>query len=457
LGQAHRAQLPNGDRVVVKVQRPGIRDIVRTDLAALAVVARWAMRLRFIRRRANVPALLDEFSAVLWEELDYSSEADNAEAFARMFADDKGVYIPRVCRDYSTRRVVTLEDVSAIKITDYAALEAAGVSRSDVARRLLHTYLTRVFIQRFYHADPHPGNLFIYPLDPDTPTRSGYPRDGPPLEGQPFYLIFVDFGMVGRVTPEIVAGLRETLIAFSTQDARRLVQSYQQLNILLPDADLDRIEAASRAVFDRVWGMSMAEITHIQMTEIVDLGREFKDLLLAMPFQLPQDFLYLGRCIGILSGLAIGLNPDFDPWAEVAPFAQTLLEESDIPIPPKFSLRDLTNPQTLRALLSSNNREWVAHALFEMGRRALRLPVLAEDALRRAERGDLTVQAAPSPAMERELRRLERVGNRLAAAVMFAGLAVSSAILYAAGEQTLGAVGFALAGVTLVRVLLVGR
>jgi predicted unusual protein kinase regulating ubiquinone biosynthesis (AarF/ABC1/UbiB family) len=163
--------VPNGERVIVKVQRPGIHALVHTDLSALAVVARWTMHLPFIARRANVPALLDEFSAVLWEELDYTREADNAETFAHMFAHDQGIYIPRLYRAFSTRRVVALEDVTAIKITDFARIEAAGIDRRDVARRLFDTYLWMVFSQHFYHADPHPGNLFVYPLDPDAPAQ----------------------------------------------------------------------------------------------------------------------------------------------------------------------------------------------------------------------------------------------------------------------------------------------
>ena len=456
LGQAHRARLPGGESVIVKVQRPGIHTLVHTDLSALAVVARWAMHLRFIARRANVPALLDEFSAVLWEELDYTREADNAETFAQMFANDKGIYIPRLYRTFCTRRVVTLEDVSAIKVTDYARIEAAGIDRRDVSRRLINTYLWMVFIQRFYHADPHPGNLFVYPLDPDSPTRSGYPVDGTELYGRPFYLIFIDFGMVGRLTPEIVAGLKETLVALTTRDAQRLVASYQGLGVLLPGADLDRIEQASRAVFDRVWGLSMSDISNMPVSEMTALGREFRDLLFSMPFQVPQDFLYLTRCVGMLTGLCTGLDPNFDPWREVAPFAQSVINEHDIPLPgglpPKFTPQDLLNPKTVRALLSEENRDLVFHTLIDNVRHLADLPALADDVLRRADRGDLTIRAAPSPDLERQINRVERAAVRLSAAVVFAGLAVSGAILYTAGEHVIGAAGFALAGLTLLRV-----
>src|SRR5690606_29675654 len=278
------------------------------------VVAGWTMKLPFVARRADGPALLNEFSVVLWDELDFDLEAHSAERLPAMFADDGGAYITRVYPDYSTGRVLTLEDVSAIKITDYEAISAAGVDRRDVARRLVNTYLHMVFVERFFHADPHPGNLFVYPLPPDAPPGNGQHRDGRALLGRPFYLIFVDFGMVGHLTPQIANGLRETLIALTTRDPKRLVQSYQRLGVLLPGADLDRIEAATRAAFDRVWGLSIGEISNMPVSEAAGLAREFSDLLLSLPFQVPQDFLYLTRAVGILTGMATGLDPDYDPW-----------------------------------------------------------------------------------------------------------------------------------------------
>jgi predicted unusual protein kinase regulating ubiquinone biosynthesis (AarF/ABC1/UbiB family) len=460
LGQAHRATLPDGTRVVVKVQRPGIGSLVYTDLKALGVVAGWMMKFPLIRHRADVPALLDEFSAVLWDELNYTLEANNAETFAAMFADNMGIYIPRLYRDYSTRRVVTLEDVTAIKITDYDGLTAAGIDRRDVARRLINTYLWMVFIRRFFHADPHPGNLFVYPLPPDVPASTGQHPNGTPLEGGPFYLIFVDFGMVGRLTPEIVAGLRETLIALTTRDAHRLVKSYQELGILLPGADLERIEQATRATFDRVWGLNLSQISTMPLSDMADLGREFSDLLLSLPFQVPQDFLYLSRCVGILTGICTGLDPGFDPWREVYPFVQTLLvEDGEVPflttLPDSLTLRDLVRPETVRAALARENVEFALNTGLDLARRLVQLPALADDVLRRADRGDLTVRITPAPDLTREIRRLEHAAQRVTAAVIFAGLAVSSALLYTAGEHTISAIGFGLAGITFLRVLFV--
>jgi predicted unusual protein kinase regulating ubiquinone biosynthesis (AarF/ABC1/UbiB family) len=459
LGQAHRARLSSGERVVVKIQRPGIESLVFTDLKALEVVAGWLMHLRFIARRADVPALLDEFGGVLWEELDYHLEANNVAAFRQMFAEDFGIYIPQLYRQYSTRRVLTLEDVGTIKISDYAAIEAAGISRRDVARRLVNTYLWMVFVRRFFHADPHAGNLFVYPLAPDELPPTGQHRNGPPLLGRPFYLIFVDFGMVGRLTPEIADGLRETLIALATRDTHRLVQSYQRLGVLLPGTDLDRLEAATRAVFDRVWGLDMAAISRMPLAEVTDLGREFKDLLFSMPFQVPQDFLYLGRAVGILTGMATGLDPKYNPWKEIHPFIASLQAEEGeaMPFTSLFALtpRDLLRPETVRALLSDDSRELLLSTGWDLIRHALQLPIVADEVLRRADRGDLTLRIEPAPDLDQRLQALERAAQRTISAVIFAALAITSAILYAAGAHTLAGVGLGLALFTLLRVVLV--
>ncbi len=285
LGQVHRAQLPTGERVVVKVQRPNINNIVHTDLSALDTVSRIAMRFNVIRRRVNVPELLDEFSRVLWEEVDYLAEADHAMAFASMFASDEGIYIPAVYLPYTTHLVVTLEDVTSIKLNDYTAIEQAGIDRKEVARRLLDCYMRQIFDYRMFHADPHPGNIFIYPLPPqDTSASNG---TGKAHGAQPFYIIFVDFGMVGRLTPRIQEGLRETLIAVVTQDAKALVASYHTLGILLPSADTRRIEEATQAVFSKVWGLNMSEMANMSFEDMTSIAREFSDLLLSMPFQMP--------------------------------------------------------------------------------------------------------------------------------------------------------------------------
>ncbi|MCC7208644.1 MAG: AarF/ABC1/UbiB kinase family protein, partial [Anaerolineae bacterium] len=441
-----------------------ITDIVQTDLAALGVVARFVMHFRLVRDRADVPALLDEFSRVLWEELDYRKEADNALRFNSMFADDLGIYVPGVYLEHTTHLVLTLEDVTAIKINDYAALDAAGINRLDVARRLLDCYLEQIFDYGFFHADPHPGNLFVYPLPESgeaalskngqngTNGANGAKNGGRNGVSKPFYLIFVDFGMTGRVTPDIMAGLRDTLIAVITQDARGMVESYQKLGVLMPGADTARLEAATRAVFDKVWGLNMNELASLPFDEVTDVAREFSDLLLAMPFQMPQDFIYLGRTVAILSGMCTGLDPRFDPWKEIQPFVERILRQDGAKAAEGSNLLERLRGGPAGLLIDTALQ--TARRTFA---RAYRLPSLAESVLDRAERGDLVVRIDPSSELDKRVRRIERTVSHISTGILLAAVILSTTMLYLAGERTLAAIGFGVAAVLMLIYLFRGR
>lgn len=454
-GQVHRAQLPTGERVVVKVQRPNISDIVHTDLSALAVVARIAMWWRTISRRANLPGLLDEFSRVLWEELDYKAEADHALTFASLFADDPNIYIPAVYLQHSTAYVLTLEDVTSIKLNDYAALERAGVNRKTVATRLLDAYLRQVFDFKFFHADPHPGNIFIYPIpDKDLDKLPGSRSRKVNLKtDRPFYLIFIDFGMVGRLTPAIHEGLRETIVAVATQDAAGLVAAYDKLGVLLPNANKQRIEEATRVVFQKVWGLNMQELQDLPYDEMVALGRQFSDLLLTMPFQMPQDFIYLSRAVGILSGMCTGLDPNFDPWREMQPFTSKLLSASS-----SRTQAALGADKTTGSSAGARGMAGVALGVVRTyAQRLAQLPTLAETVLARADRGELKVQAAFDTETREQMTRIETTLGKLVGGIIFATLTLASTLLYINHENGLGGVGYVLAGIALLSLILRGR
>lgn len=337
LGQAHRAWLwPKagqsglGDAVVVKVQRPQIEKIVQTDLSALRVVARWINRYRPIRKRADVPALMEEFAKTLWDELDYDLEADNAERFAVMYADSAEVYIPAVYRQYSTKRVITLENVEAIKITDLESMRQVDINTAEVAERLLDTYFHQIFYEGFFHADPHPGNLFVMPrLDLPWPPPSSN-GDAPPAGGRPFWLIFVDFGMVGRVPEMMKIQLRKALIAVMQQDSQALTEAYADLGFFLAGADLVRIAEAQEAVLKRIWGRSWLDLAQPDPKEVEEFSQEFKDLLFEFPFQVPQDFIYLGRALGIVAGLVSQLDEEINPWYYFEKYGQELLSDEQV-------------------------------------------------------------------------------------------------------------------------------
>ena len=200
--------------VVVKIQRPKIENIIATDLAAIRTVGDWIKRYPPIRKRANIPGLIAEFTRTLYEEIDYLAEGRNAETFAANFSNDPGVLVPKVIWTHTTKRVLTLQDVRGIKITDYDEITTAGINKSEVASRLLNTYLKQIFEDGFFHADPHPGNLFVKPLEPVSEISNH----------REWLLTFIDFGMVGRMRPEIRDGLRELLIGIGLQDAQRVVK-----------------------------------------------------------------------------------------------------------------------------------------------------------------------------------------------------------------------------------------
>ncbi len=421
LGQVHRARLQTDSpeagsflEVVVKIQRPYIDQLIEVDLSVLRRVAGWLMHYRPIREHADVPALLDEFTTTLREEVDYLAEGGNADRFRESFKDDPRVHVPRVVWSLTTLRVLTLENVYAIKITDYAGITAAGIDRGEVASVLLDTYLKQIFEDGFFHADPHPGNLFVTPA-----------LDENQLGWQ---LTFVDFGMVGRVPADLRGGLREAVIAVGTRDAGRVVKSYQQLGILLPGADLKLIEQAESVVFDRFWGMSMKEIRQIRPEEIRDIGHRFRDLMLEMPFQVPNNLLMLVRTVAILSGMCTGLDPDFNLWKQLSPYATKLVAEE----------------------ATSGVNVWLDE-LGEMLRVLLSLPGQSSRVLAQMEAGNLVVQA---PQMTRQVGALGSAVNRLAGSVIFIGFLLGGVLLYNAGNDVFGEVLFAASLITLLWTLI---
>lgn len=438
LGQVHRARLKSGEKVVVKVLRPGIVEICHTDLAAMNVVAHIAMRFRFISRRADAVALIREFGRVLLEELSYRHEAHNSARFAAMFRDDLGVYIPAVYPEHSSDRVLTMEDVTAIKLDDYAALEAAGIDRNAVAKRLMDTYLIQIFQQRFFHADPHPGNLFVYPLPASVKRDPAYARVNSG-SGEPFYLIFIDFGMTASVTPEIVAGLIDTLGAVITRDPRKLIESYRELGFLLPGADVDRLEAATRQVFDQVWGLSMDQLRDTSFDRMAHIGKEFSDLLYAMPFQVPQDFIYLGRTVSILSGMATSLDSTFNPWSEIQPYAQKLMLARDGKGGAMTGAASALGFPALQSLFSGNG----AQALVSLGQTVFGRAT-GSTVLNRLESGDLTLKTEAGPLLRGQLGRIEAQGRRTQRAVIFGSLLITSTLLYIHGDAAIAVAGWLL-------------
>ena len=397
LGQAHRARLRDADAdelgfrdVVVKIQRPHIQQVIEVDLAALRRVGRWLTRYRPIASRANVPGLVEEFAHTSLNEVEYLAEAANAERFAENFAADPRVKVPRIVWELTSRRVLTLEDVSAIKIADHAAITAAGIDRGQVATVRVESYLQQIFQDSFVHLDPHPGNLFVTPITDPAP-------------GEPAWkLTFIDFGMMGEVPENLREGLTEALISVGLRDGARAVRSMEILNVILPGADMHLIERASTEVFARFGGMSMDELVNVPPEEMIEFAGQFRELVFELPFQVPEDMLMLGRSVGILSGVATGLEPSFNVWAVLTPYAATLVSgEGGLSV------------------------DRIVKEAADLGRALLALPGRVDRVLTSAERGELTVR---TPRVAAQVERLNRTARGTNGVLVFAALLLAGAV-----------------------------
>jgi predicted unusual protein kinase regulating ubiquinone biosynthesis (AarF/ABC1/UbiB family) len=411
LAQVHPARLPTGEEVVVKVLRPGIDVLVETDLAAVRLATRLLRFSKTIRRRVDLGRLGAEITNTTLAELDLIAEGHNAERFAASFANDSRVYLPKVFWDWSARRTLTLENVGWIKIADLAALDRAGIRRSEVARVLYRIYLQQIFEHSFVHADPHPGNLFVRPLpvEGEAPFPPGAPVPPTPTgEERPFQIVFVDFGMVAAIPDRLRGALREYAIALGTRDAERIVRSYVSAGVLLPGADLRRLEEIHEELFQRFWGVRLGDLRATAFSEAEYFFRQYRDVLYELPFQMQVDLLFASRAVGLLAGLSTQLDPEFDPWAETLPFAQRLAAQE----------------------LRRNWREILSGGLAQL-QILLGLPRRADAVLARAERGTLTIQSALTPEERKMIRRLERSIHRLSWTMLSAGLLIAGVMLRA--------------------------
>ncbi|MFF1383528.1 ABC1 kinase family protein [Arthrobacter sp. NPDC058288] len=396
LGQAHRAHLLPANAadaglhsVVLKVQRPGIEAIVDVDLAALRKVGGWLSRVRLVSDRADMPALVEEFAQISLEEIDYLHEAANAERFAADFADDDRVGVPDVAWEWSTRRVLVLENVAAIKITDSEELLAAGIDPAQVATVFASVMFDQLFSSGFFHADPHPGNIFVTPASNAS-------------AGRPWKLTFIDFGMMGEVPPSTRSGLRKLLIAAASRDGKGLVAAIRDVGVLMPSADTAELERAMTHLFARFGGMGFAELREVDPREFIDFAVEFGDLVRSLPFQLPENFLLIIRAMSLTSGVCSSLDARFNLWDAVEPYAAQLLRDE-----------------------RGNIVQDVARQALEAAGVALGLPKRLDTLLTRIEDGSLSVA---NPRLERQVARLDRTAQRTASALVFGALLIAGSV-----------------------------
>ena len=319
----------------------------------------------------------------MYEEIDYITEAANCKRFHEMFKHDPTIYIPHVYEAYSSRRLLVLEWIDGIKINDYARLQAQGIDRLEIANRTVQSYFHQFFEEGFFHADPHPGNIFVKP---------GTPGTGPIIE-------FVDFGMVGTITSSVKQAMKDLFLSFVTRDSETMVQALSQLGFIGKGANLAALESGLRALLEQFYGMTLGEVRELDYPEVAE---EIGNLLYGQPFQIPAQYAFLGRAVSTLVGVSTGLAPDFDFIECATPYAR------------KFLGLNLENLRvTTQQLLSQ---------MLQAVTTLLRLPRSMERILTKLEAGQLEIRIAGEfDVGARAFRRRERTGDAFpfALALMF--------------------------------------
>jgi ubiquinone biosynthesis protein len=407
IGQVHRATLPNGRLVAVKVQRPGAPRQIEADLALLYQAARIAKErvraLDFIDARQ----LVDEFARSIRHELDYRLEARNADAFHRNFAGHPHVRVPRVHWSYTRSRVLTLEWLDGTQIVDVDPDEWSLEDRRQIAYLITETWMTMIFRHGFFHGDPHPANILVL--------------------GRPDVIGLVDFGATGKLTDDDMTKATRLFIDAASENVDALPKRLADLGVRYPKEREEEFRMELQEIYYRYYGASLAEIDPLQVI------REAFQLIYSMNLRLPTRFLLLDRSIATLGSVGVELYPDFNVFEVARPYARSLMLE-------RFSPRRVAARARKESL--------------RLGQIALELPYQLHDTLEQVRDGQIEVGFVHK-GLDDLMSKIDVVFNRLVIAMVVAGGLIGSSLIgifAKAGPHLLGiniisVLGFALSGV----------
>ena len=305
IGQVHRATLPNGRRVAVKVQRPGAPEKIEADLGLLYQAARLARERIRALDFVDARQLVDEFARSIRKELDYRQEARNAENFHRHFAGHPHVRVPKVYWQYTRPRVLTLEWIDGIQLADLDLVTTTLEERREIAYRITEAWMTMIFRHGFFHGDPHPANILL-------PTQAGA-------------IGLVDFGAVGTLTDDDMSKLTGLFIDAANENLEQIPKRLADLGVRYPKDREGEFLAEIRELYYRYYGASLNEVDPIQVV------REGFQLIYSLNLHLPARFLLLDRTIATLASVGAELYPDFNVFEVARPYARDLMLERFAP------------------------------------------------------------------------------------------------------------------------------
>ena len=382
LGQVHKAVLHTGESVVVKVQRPGLKKLFEIDLQILKGITRYFKNHPKWGRGRDWLGIYEECCRILWEEIDYLNEGRNADTFRRNFRGYDWVNVPRIYWRYASSRVLTLEYLPGIKISQYEALEAAGLDRKAIARQGAQAYLLQLLNSGFFHADPHPGNIAI--------SASGA-------------LIFYDFGMMGRIKSNVREGLMQTLFGIAQKDGDRVVQSLIDLGAIAPTDDIGPVRRSVQYMLDHFMDKPF------ENQSVAAISEDLYEIAYNQPFRFPATFTFVMRAFSTLEGVGKGLDPDFNFMEVAKPYAMQLITDM--------------NGSEGNSFINELSRQAA-----QVSSTAFGLPRRLEDTLEKLERGDMRLRVR-SIETERLLRRQSSIQLSISYALLISGFTLSATIL----------------------------
>ncbi len=401
IGQVHKAILKNGDKVAIKIQKPGVEELIHKDINIMRFLAKRIDEYMPQFRNYNLPGIVDEFERSILKEIDYTQEAMNIMRFDYNFKEDETVYVPGVYKEYSTKKVLTMELIEGKKISDIFNAED-GYDKPLIAKRGIKSFFKQVLFDGFFHADPHPANIYV--LDDNV-------------------VCFLDYGMMGILDQEFRENLAELIIYFMENSVKGMINQLVYMGIINESIDIKAFRYELTDLMYRYYGIEISDM-HGGMNDLISLMRKYKIML-------PREFVLLARGIGMLEETGERLDPNFNPVESFKPMAKKVISKR-------------VSPSRFAGFLKDN--------IFEVEHLIKTLPRTLSRTLYRLEEGKITI--------ELEHKDMERISNKVSTALIIAALLIGSSLIMQTdkgililGYPFLGIIGFVISmilGISLV-------
>jgi ubiquinone biosynthesis protein len=409
IAQVYQGKLIDGSSVIIKVQRPHIREQIDTDLGILSSLA--PLMVKYIPESAffNPIGIVEEFSKTVKKELDFVQEARNCSRFKLNFKNIPDVYIPKIFPEFTTDKVIIMEKIEGVRIDDLEGIRKLGLDHRNLAKIGVDAYFKMVLEDGFFHADPHPGNIFATP------------------EGK---IGFMDFGIVGRISPELRETLANTFMALINKDFDGLIDQYMELGYIPDYLDLDVFRKEFKAdladFLEPLYGLELKDINFAAYLETITF------LAIKHKMKIPSDLLLVNKAMLILENLGRELDPNFDFIAAAEPYASRLVKER-------------LSPGRIYEKAKKN--------ILDIGDFAVLFPKQMKQIVQKLLRDDIHIKMTPI-GIDWFIRDMDRSSNRIAFSMIISAILLSSAIMHATGAGPI-VFGMSLLGITAFGIALV--